>query len=460
MYFRILKGPPPRPDGEAHPPTTESRADTYGASFDEATTAPALEDKEYVPTDHDQPSAIKSIEEDYGESIAGHIIVRDEVLDRRGHINCFWVFDGPEKVFETIGRAPRTFHEVCLPGVPRKLAWDFDFSAEHFKSLATSSHEGDNRLFHAMMQPAETLLGEGAGADPDPLISALPSAALADLKATLDKERATTGGFGQFSNAADSHLHIFGRVMLRHFLRFLVAMFPRSYVLLCESSTVASSKFSAHIIIGAFCEHYYDVAEYAMRLYERFRSHDPLAHMAANFIDMGVYKSIQNFRMLGCAKLGASPDRRKVLVNNPWGSDDPLRGFCGTLLTYVRGDTDLQLSARFDIRLIKNKTFDVETTGVGQQAQLPADFMARLGAHGVGFKVRKVVDNLVLFHRETASECHFCGRRHDADNTLFVSIIPGVAGSVSKYVIMCRRDPYHRKIIVDGAAVSTRRGRA
>ncbi len=246
--------------------------------------------------------------------------------------------------------------------------------------------------------------------------------------------------------------YVLGKVMTRHFLRFLHAALPGVYVRVCESCSPASKKFSVHVIVGAFAEHYLDVAEHALRLYNTFRSLDPLADLCARFMDMGVYKSLQNFRILGCVKLGGTPDRIKRLIGG--GPVLPSEaGLSETLLTVI-GAHDLLLPSVFVN--VSNGRFAVTAPSeiISEVDGLPPNFMSLLEPHSVGFRVAKIVGTAVHFQRIAASWCAFCRRRHDTDNTLVVYV------AKTAYIIMCRHDLTHQKIVLSMSVSLTTQKRA
>lgn len=461
-YYRILD-----------PKRGAERADQYGATFEETASAAAFcEDKEFVPDEHDAPTASKSIEEDYGDTIRHKIIVRDEGDENSRRDNCFWVHDAPASLYALIRaqkQAP-AYHEVALPGLPRKLFFDFDFSAEHFADLVRG-HEPRVKAIMAQLTSAPEALArtpsppafdygdgitrthsrgcfrDGEPTTPATEIIPLPPAVVSDLLAAHDPDKQKLGGYELFSDPDDKLRRIVGHILLRHFMRFLTLAFGRNcYLLHCQSSTTASAKFSAHLIVGAYADTYHDVAEVAILLFQRFGAQDEVAYLASRFLDMGVYKSIQNLRIALCKKPNTRADRIKVLVASPW--DDAYEGWRHTLVTQVDGSCDLKLAPRFDN--IKNETYGVTVRGQGKQAELPADFIARLGVHAQGFRVNRVIDNLVTFQRMGVSApCVFCNRVHDSDNTLMVTIVyASTKGAPPTLIVRCRRDAAHRKLVL------------
>ncbi len=114
IAFTIYKGADPNPEA--------------GGTFDPVATL-VVEDKEFVGDDTDRLEYKKrggnSVQELLGEDVFGRIIVRQEdVAGAVAAANCFRVFDSVAELRAFMVAAPRvlTLHDVCLPGVPRKLA--------------------------------------------------------------------------------------------------------------------------------------------------------------------------------------------------------------------------------------------------------------------------------------------------------------------------------------------------
>ena len=96
------------------------------------------------------------------------------------------------------------------------------------------------------------------------------------------------------------------------------------------------------------------------------------------------------------------------------------------------------------MRKLKNEHLLVTSAeGLVGQASLPSNFMEILGDFAIGYRVHKVIDNLVTFKRfGTPNACCICKRHHDNDNSLMVLV------GRRNYVVKCRRDASHRCILI------------
>lgn len=392
---------------------------------------PPDEDVEHkdIGVDEDEEKKFGSIEEAYSDAeLIGNYIVRDEEMRR------FYVISDLRQLYAILtGPNLRCMHEVVLAGHRQKLRFDFDFNKAAFDEIVESSTDGS--LMSDLLQAPERVLGS-------PLLG---DAIKADYRAMLTGTALCLGGYGQLT--VKNQQMIVGDLMIRDFIRFLSGAVC-AYILRCDSYTVESDKFSVHLIVGAYTRNYTDMSEFAHHLYTTYRAQSEFARLTARFLDMAVYKSLQNFRLCLAVKKGAGHERRKVLRNSIVGDpSDPDYEFANwrhTLLTYIsRYDVDITAIARAKTG-ISRPTADKDLVGMVERGMnaLPDGFMKIIESYSKGLQPCRYVGNMVLFRRIMASHCAICRRTHEYENSLIVVILRNA------YVIKCRRDAAGKKIII------------
>jgi hypothetical protein len=374
---------------------------------------------------------------------------------------------------------PPSMHEVAIVGLPRKLMWDLDFDVSKFDSiprgtddlrgwikesaesikaearrrkipsdLVTTYASGDVETVNILMQQMNVVCPPWIPkeVEDDLLLLRSPSKNASSWMSNYFGERimAYDSSFWADAdkvNGASVDLLIYGLVATRHFLRFLAKKFPHTYIILAHSCQMDHycPKYSMHIVCGVYCPTGYDIQELADSLYREFVAQDNFAPLIAEFIDMQVYKTTQNFRITGCKKLGKDDVYVKRIMNNPFG--DPFVGWYHTLFTYIDGSTDLCLGPKIGRGVgWKNDKFDVTSNEIS--ARLPSNFIQLLAPHSNGFAVKEVHGNFVRLMRLEQSSCLICGRLHESDNSLMVIV------TTRSYILMCRRDISHKKIYI------------
>jgi hypothetical protein len=421
-------------------------SDPEGQTSFEPSSHHVQEDKEFINDDLEDeindhaPMRKQSIQEMYGDDIQQHTIVRQE----GDGANRFLIFRELRELYDYVysGHASatrhiKTLHEVRLAGKSSKLIFDLDFTSEHFTQLISDPQ---------LSEPLRDFLGSPEHVTTRP--NSLPGPVIDDLRSFY--ATAPTSAYQPYVDAGFHDHYVLGRIMTRHFIRFLSGALRGPYIQLCDSCTITSRKYSVHIIVGAFAQHYYDIAEHAMQLFNEFQKRDPIAALTARFLDMGVYKSLQNFRITGCTKHGQSHDRQKRMQNplypdEPFfpGSDNHYKSWLATLFTHI-GALDIELPSIFKVSTLNNSRFNLTSKeAITDTDGLPSNFIELLRPHSDGFRVRKLLGNTVFFQRISASHCALCQRRHDSDNTLLVHL------TRTAYIVMCNHDYAHRKIIIN-----------
>jgi hypothetical protein len=210
-------------------------------------------------------------------------------------------------------------------------------------------------------------------------------------------------------------------------------------IIICESSD-PKIKYSSHIIIDAYCVLNNEQAkEFAHRVFESMQSD------SAAFADKGVYKSIQNFRILGShktndARVKKIMDVKRItdaidtdammsdaeLPADYWNRflfqrvNQPERiNFNSTLIGYIDGCEPL-----WQIPLTHKKN-DPQTTvdlSDDEHALLQPLILDLCRENGLleNHRFRSRSNGFYVFNRSHSDHCEICDRPHDKDNTLFV----------------------------------------
>lgn len=402
----------------------ESDMRDFGYMYD-APPDDAMEHKD-LGIEEDDDKSVRSVEEAYPDaSLIGKIVVRDEELAR------FYVFDDSRELYEMLnGSRLLSLHEVVLANHRQKLRFDFDFNKEAFDELCNATRGGDNYhpLMSELLQTPEVVLA-------NPLIG---DAVKADYRAYMN--RAAASGFDYM--LTKNQMMVVGDLMIRDFIRFLTGQ-VNAYVLRCESYTVESNKFSVHLIVGAYTRTFHEMAEYANWLYRRYREQSSMADLCARFMDMAVYKSLQNFRLCLAVKRGAGEDRRKMLRNRVIEADT-FANWQHTLLTRIDYlDVDISEDAKAIMTLNKELP-ESDLKGLTERSinLLPDGFARIIEPYSEGLRVAGYHGNLVTFRRMHGAFCRLCLRNHDTDNSLMVLIFE------NSYVVKCRRNRAGRKVVI------------
>jgi hypothetical protein len=162
------------------------------------------------------------------------------------------------------------------------------------------------------------------------------------------------------------------------------------------SNSSDETKYSRHVVIKSFCVKNNNEA--------RFFTNKVIALLPENimqFLDAGVNKSVQNFRLPECHKVNSK--RIKL----------PTRGsFDEMVITQTEGALELPAVG---ITSVRHEA--VELAGDVEAAVIT---MAEPFAEGLKFHKR--VGSLFHYRRERPSYCAICDRQHDSDNTLYVSV--------------------------------------
>lgn len=194
-------------------------------------------------------------------------------------------------------------------------------------------------------------------------------------------------------------------------------------------------KYGAHLIIGGY---YVNGCAQAQEFTRRFLEYIPSVYKS--FIDTGVNKRVQNFRIVDCHKgdgrvkkitrvitSADRTDRTDSVGKENAGTvrtDTTVRE--DTLITYVAGCKELpDLVAGAPVRKFNTRmcTGDIEKT------------LRICSENGIlrDNRFNCVRGGMFIFTRLRPSHCELCERSHDSDNTVIVNVAPGPGDCIYVY---------------------------
>ena len=180
----------------------------------------------------------------------------------------------------------------------------------------------------------------------------------------------------------------------------------------------------------------------------------------AEFVDHSVYKPTQQFRIVGCKKMGSSPT--KVLeeiwrygsgkiayeyIEKPTDNGHKLMlQLEASLLTYVRSCQMLPEFITREQKQLNTREISEETVTL-EEAHQALNLYAAYGGITVSdkrfpYKFLGIKNNLLLLKRVKASKCPICTRIHEHENT-FLSVV----GEDRAVYFYCHRAPNKRLFV-------------
>jgi len=339
------------------------------------------------------------------KDISDRVVVRDELNQK------YLVFESWDQFWAFNDAQPpnfRCFHEVIFGSLPQRAKFDIDAALPlvaaiddaTLKILAARAgvRARDDTDFDDLLQEL--------GIEPDKKAAraATPEEALIDQSAAkMDVIiRALVAIIADEMTAA-------------YYPTEKIATTSRDIVV-AESSgpdkTSGTYKFSYHILVGPYAIANNEEAKALTR-----RVVERLPPAVARLVDQAVNKSVQNFRLPGSAKPGSG---RVKAVTGKHGTPrvaaaraavrDPALRVLGPVRAPPPAARPTALPAE-----IPEGDLKVVLKALADDGALD------------GHRFSRAEDNLLLFLRARPSHCRLCGRRHDNDNTLMVSVAAGEA---------------------------------
>lgn len=274
-----------------------------------------------------------------------------------------WVVGQPENL--------RYYHEVITESMPQKLKFDIDAEA-----VALAKYKQGER------QPAI-----------EPALA-----------------RALASKSGKFQDLC-------GRIAETISDLFTIEYGREPEFIVCESTDSRRPivKYSRHLIIDGY---YVTSTAQAYEFTKRLLSVLPADCL--RFLDNGVNKRFQHFRLPGCTKRGE--DRVKRVISDHSAAD--------AVVTNVVGLVQLP-----DIAISINSAPRTTVTGSANDV-IEIFTAAGLNAHH-RFRMRR--DDMYIFNRTAPSMCEFCKRIHDKDNTLLLMCTKPSQEGIIDVMMSCRK---------------------
>lgn len=169
------------------------------------------------------------------------------------------------------------------------------------------------------------------------------------------------------------------------------------------ASASSNSKYSFHIIINGI---------YVQNVDECNAFYSMLNEKCLLFIDKGVNRKMQNFRLLLSAKLD-DPSRIFTPVTQDITTRDDFNAY---LIHDIRGCRLLTINCAIQHRTLSGteQITDAELEKIANALKLIPDFE--------NHRIRGINDNIVNIDRIKPGFCDFCVREHTTDNNLFVAV--------------------------------------
>jgi len=163
------------------------------------------------------------------------------------------------------------------------------------------------------------------------------------------------------------------------------------------------TKFSRHIIIpGVHVENHMEAKAFADEMVKY------LDEKLRPVVDLGVYKSLQNFRLFNNRKV--SSPRVKVYKSGTF------KAFSDSLIGYIT-EGSLKLPSILSQPTANAPKIETELTKENLQA-----IIKLVNELALGNSLKKVMGNMLIFTRKEAGYCPICERDHVNDNTHFVIV--------------------------------------
>lgn len=223
-----------------------------------------------------------------------------------------------------------------------------------------------------------------------------------------------------------------------------------------EKHAINPIKFSYHVVINGVR---LNSIKEAKIFYTNLISNLPCKKELINTIDESVYKSTQQFRIIGCRKFGVGDERVKVFrpdlsITTSYYTTPILT--ISSLITNVAGCyyppikskcyTDLQTQST-----LTTKTFEQhpDCCELESEEALRA-LQDNIGFENAPFKIRGIIGNMILLGRTQISFCPICERKHEHENPFMV--LTDYKSSDNKHnkivKLYCRRNSENKHIDV------------
>lgn len=378
----------------------------------------------------------KALEQDYPtiQSLSGITVVHSR---RAG----YKVFASPRAFAEQIisGELPPEYHEVIFDG-PQKLKFDIDASADKLRKLPQPHTQAtDGHAEYTAEDPNsddDRALAELLGIGFDDTIVDTAEVDAPEVGNTPNTPSHPSGASDSvYTQAFDS---IYDAIVDTFYSVF--GMDPKTLICASHGDTPEGYKYSNHIIIPG----YYLPGSAAARGFTKLvLSAIPLRYR--QLLDVGVNKSLQEFRVLGCGKDGAG--RVKTMLSDGAPTTLTTNTILGSMIANVSGCELLVPAIPLETG---QKTRATDETLTEEELLKVMEFV-RGDKSFTNYRVRRVIRGMVVFERIPGyqSVCEFCDDVHVKDANYVVSTTR--TGSTISVYKMCRK--YIDRVGKDGSHV-------
>lgn len=366
---------------------------------------------------------IRAIETDYPtiESLRGVSIVHSRT-------DGYKVFSSHRAFAEQIisGELPPDYHEVIFEG-PQKIKFDIDASADKLRKLPTPPS-------------APTPVASASDAD----------IALAELLGINNLDELLTGhtpkivGTAHISGATDPVYTAAFDAIYDAITDIFYSVFgdDPSEIIIAAShgDTPDGYKHSNHIIIpGLYLENSADARGFTKMVLSAV----PLKYR--QLLDVGVNKSVQEFRVMGCGKDGEGRVKTRIIDGVPVPAT--VDSILSSMIGYVSGCERLRPTIPLSV---DQKTARTDDTLSDDELARVMEFV-HADTSFTNYRVRRVIRGMIVFERAPGyqSTCEFCNDVHVRDANYVVSTTR--TGSTISVYKMCRK--YIERFGKDGSHI-------
>lgn len=334
--------------------------------------------------------------------INSRFLVRYELTETSSVFMLFDNFYIFKEFYELLPEGNRAFHEVIFGEYPQRFKVDIDFGDELADCNSPVSHKPFYDKLTVICDTIQNVFND------------LYSAQYL-LTTTTSNSDKNGNNFNNESNNEDKRV-------IKHGSRDID-------ICICETRGIISTtsnkvKIGFHVTIGGlrYARNVEVIREFINVLVSE------LPPDLVKYIDCATSKSIQNWRILGCNKLG-QPRRVKLIYHKPTCSTTPtdsLIGYydwiapCDKVYIY---DNSTLLSARL-ITPNRAETHSEIPEKLIDRVVAAADSLLT-DAERAAFVYSGVSSNFVNYRRLAPSYCDFCRRTHEKDNTLYFALLGG-----------------------------------
>ena len=312
---------------------------------------------------------------------------------------------------------PKSFHEVIIGSHHQKIKFDIDLKLP-FEGFDRIPEISDPQM---PLEPAKPDENELTGDDDiDALVWDTYNGEVREYGDKMAKYNTASAKCNAMPSEKKKFIWL-NRVMMSTIESTFGDCFGRECsVAVCDSSK-EGVKYSRHYIITDFAV---ENNREAMLFTDKVINALPPAFPKA-IIDMGINKSLQNFRLPGSSKVGS--DRVKKIIS---------AHICeGRIIDHTFEDCLITHTANTELLPPKCPREEVQAPSINIDDAEMVKIIKMAGEHLEGFRYRRTKGNIINFNRIASSYCQLCQRMHDHDNTAYIKV--DTSGAVT---LKCRHN--------------------